>query len=76
MNKQLLLEKRPEGLPDKDTWKFVTQPIPEPKEGEVLIQHHYISLDPATRGWMKDRKSYIPPVEIGEVMRAGAIGKL
>jgi len=76
MNKQLLLEKRPEGLPDKETWRYVTQPIPEPKDGEVLIQHHYISLDPAMRGWMKDRKSYIPPVGIGEVMRAGAIGKV
>jgi len=76
MNKQLLLEKRPEGLPDKDTWRLVTSPIPAPNEGEVLIQHHYISLDPAMRGWMRDRKSYVPPVEIGEVMRAGAIGKV
>lgn len=76
MNKQLLLEKRPVGLPDKDTWKLVTNEIPEPKDGEVLIQHHYISLDPAMRGWMMDRKSYVPPVEIGEVMRAGAIGKV
>lgn len=76
MNKQLLLEKRPEGLPDKDTWRLVTNPIPKLNEGEVLIQHHYISLDPAMRGWMRDRKSYVPPVEIGEVMRAGAIGKV
>jgi len=76
MNKQLLLAKRPVGLPDKATWRLVTSPILEPKDGEVLIQHHYISLDPAMRGWMMDRKSYVPPVEIGEVMRAGAIGKV
>ena len=76
MNKQLLLDKRPEGLPDKDTWRYETNPIPGLKEGEVLIRHHYISLDPAMRGWMMDRKSYVPPVEIGEVMRAGAIGKV
>ncbi len=76
MNKQLLLDKRPEGMPDKDTWRYETNPIPELKEGEVLIRHHYISLDPAMRGWMMDRKSYVPPVEIGEVMRAGAIGKV
>ena len=76
MNKQLLLAKRPEGLPDEDTWEYVIRPIPELKDGEVLIQHHYISLDPAMRGWMMDRKTYIPPVEIGEVMRAGAIGKV
>jgi len=76
MNKQILLEKRPEGLPEKDTWKMVSTPISEPKDGEVLIRHHYISLDPAMRGWMMDRKSYVPPVEIGEVMRAGAIGNV
>ncbi|MBE9489598.1 MAG: NADP-dependent oxidoreductase, partial [Bacteroidetes bacterium] len=76
MNKQLLLDKRPEGMPGKDTWRYETNPIPELKEGEVLIRHHYISLDPAMRGWMMDRKSYVPPVEIGEVMRAGAIGKV
>ena len=76
MNKQLLLDKRPEGLPNKDTWRYETNSIPELKEGEVLIRHHYISLDPAMRGWMMDRKSYVPPVEIGEVMRAGAIGKV
>ncbi|MCF6307774.1 MAG: NADP-dependent oxidoreductase [Flavobacteriaceae bacterium] len=76
MNKQLILVKRPEGLPKEDTWKLETNPIIEPKEGEVLIKTHYISLDPAMRGWMMDRKSYIPPVEIGEVMRAGSIGKV
>ena len=57
MNKQLILVKRPIGLPEKDTWKLETNSIPEPKEGEVLIQHHYISLDPAMRGWIMDRKS-------------------
>ncbi len=76
MNKQLILVKRPEGIPEKDTWKIETKPIIEPKEGEILIQHHYISLDPAMRGWMMNRKSYVPPVEIGDVMRAGSIGKV
>ena len=76
MNKQIILVKRPEGLPKEDTWKLESNSIIEPNEGEVLIQHHYISLDPAMRGWMMDRKSYVPPVEIGEVMRAGSIGKV
>ena len=76
MNKQLILAKRPVGLPGEDTWRLESNSIEEPKDGEVLIQHHYISLDPAMRGWMMDRKSYVPPVEIGEVMRAGAIGKI
>lgn len=76
MNKQLKLAKRPEGMPDKDTWTLESNPIPELKEGEVLIKNHYISLDPAMRGWMRDAKSYIPPVQIGEVMRAGSIGEV
>ncbi len=76
MNKQLILEKRPVGMPDADTWKLTNNPIPEPKEGEVLIENYYISLDPAMRGWMNDSKSYIPPVQLGEVMRAGTIGKV
>jgi NADPH-dependent curcumin reductase CurA len=76
MNKQLKLSKRPEGMPDADTWNLENNPIPELKEGEVLIKNHYISLDPAMRGWMRDVKSYIPPVQIGEVMRAGSIGEV
>ncbi len=76
MNKQLIFVKRPEGLPKRETWKLEENPITKPKEGEVLIQHHYISLDPAMRGWMMDRQSYIPPVQIGEVMRSGSIGKV
>ena len=76
MNKQVILEKRPIGMPDADTWKLMSNPIPELKEGEVLIENHYISLDPAMRGWMNDSKSYIPPVQLGEVMRAGSIGKV
>ena len=76
MNKQLLLAQRPVGMPDPDTWKLVSQPIPEAGEGEVVIQQHYISLDPAMRGWMNDTRSYIPPVQLGDVMRAGSIGKV
>jgi NADPH-dependent curcumin reductase CurA len=76
MNKQLRLAKRPVGLPDASTWTLEVNPIPEPAEGEVLIQQHYISLDPAMRGWMNDAKSYIPPVVLGDVMRAGSIGQV
>jgi len=74
MNKQVKLSKRPFGMPDADTWTMETHPIPSPKDGEVLVKQEYISLDPAMRGWMNDAKSYIPPVQIGEVMRAGSIG--
>jgi len=76
INKQLLLSKRPVGMPDADTWELVESQIPDLNDGEVLIQNHYISLDPAMRGWMKDAKSYIPPIPLGDVMRAGSIGKV
>lgn len=76
MNKQIIFKQRPIGFPDADTWSLEENAIHELKEGEVLIQHHYISLDPAMRGWMNDNKSYIPPVGIDEVMRAGSIGKV
>ncbi len=74
MNKKLILKKRPVGLPDEDTWQLITEDIPSAGEGEVVIKNHYISLDPAMRGWINDVKSYIPPVQIDEVMRAGSIG--
>ncbi len=76
MNKQWILAERPVGTPDASTWRLETNPIPEIKEGEFLIKQHYISLDPAMRGWMNDMKSYIPPVQIGEVMRAGTVGEV
>ena len=76
MNKKLILKQRPVGMPDANTWELQTTAIPEPKEGEVVIETHYISLDPAMRGWMNEVKSYIPPVGLGEVMRAGTIGEV
>jgi len=76
MNKQVKLAKRPVGMPTADTWTLEESPIPTIKEGEFLLRQDYISLDPAMRGWMNDAKSYIPPVQIGEVMRAGSIGEV
>ncbi|ARV05686.1 NADP-dependent oxidoreductase [Polaribacter sp. SA4-10] len=75
-NKQIIFKKRPSGVPEAATWQLETNPLPELQEGEILIQHHYISLDPAMRGWMNDTKSYIPPIAIDDVMRAGSIGKV
>ena len=76
MNKQIKLAKRPVGLPAEDTWILEEQAIPEIEDGQILIRQDYISLDPAMRGWMNDARSYIPPVQIGEVMRAGSIGEV
>ncbi len=76
VNKQVLLNKRPIGLPKKDTWAFVETKIQQPNKGEFLIKCEYISLDPAMRGWLNDSKSYIEPVQLQEVMRAGGVGKI
>ena len=76
MNKQLLFVKRPVGPADSDTWSLVSRPIPELKDGEILVKQHYVSLDPAMRGWMNEGKSYIEPMEIGSVMRAGSVGEV
>jgi len=76
MNKQLLFVKRPQGEADASTWSLVTNPIPEINEGEILVKQHYVSLDPAMRGWMNEGKSYIEPMAIGSVMRAGSVGEV
>ena len=75
-NRQVRLAARPVGLPKASDWQFTADDVPEPKDGELLVQVQYISLDPAMRGWMNDARSYIRPVAIGEVMRAGAGGKV
>ena len=76
MNKQLKFVKRPTGEADASTWILETNPIPELQDGEILVKQHYVSLDPAMRGWMNDSKSYIEPMAIGSVMRAGAVGQV
>ncbi|OJJ15883.1 NADP-dependent oxidoreductase [marine bacterium AO1-C] len=76
MNKQVILKQRPVGLPDESTWETIQSEIPTAQEGQVVVKQHYISLDPAMRGWMNEGKSYIPPVQIGAVMRAGSIGEV
>jgi hypothetical protein len=75
-NSQVRLAKRPTGLPTRDVWSFTTETVREPGDGGVLIQALALSLDPAMRGWMNEGKSYIDPVGIGDVMRAGGIGKV
>lgn len=75
-NKQIIFKKRPVGFPDSDTWQLKINETPSLNKGEILVEQHYISLDPAMRGWMNDAKSYISPVAIDDVMRAGSIGKV
>jgi len=74
--RQIVLAKRPVGLPDPDTFAASAGPIPDIGEGQILVEVELISLDPAMRSWLDDRPSYIPPVQIGEVMRAIGIGRV
>jgi NADPH-dependent curcumin reductase len=74
VNRQCRLAARPLGNPKDSDWQFTSEPVAQPQDGGVLVRTLYLSLDPAMRGWMNEGKSYIPPVGIGEVMRAGGIG--
>lgn len=73
-NRQFRLARRPEGVPDRDDFELTSENLPEAGEGEVRVAVEYISLDPAMRGWMSEGKSYIAPVGLGAVMRAGGAG--
>ncbi len=76
MNKQWRLKARPIGEPSAETWDYTESELPTISDGELLIKIEYISMDPAMRGWLNDAKSYIAPVRIGEVMRAGTVGQV
>jgi NADPH-dependent curcumin reductase CurA len=73
-NDKFLLAARPVGMPKDSDWQRAAPPLSELAEGEVRVKILYISLDPAMRGWMNDARSYVRPVAIGEVMRAGGVG--
>jgi hypothetical protein len=76
LNAQWRLAARPVGLPKASDWEYVEEPAPEPDDGQFRVELEYVSLDPAMRGWMNEARSYVPPVGIGEVMRAGGIGRV
>jgi NADPH-dependent curcumin reductase CurA len=73
-NHLVRLKSRPRGLAVRDNFTLAKEPIPDLREGEIAIETRFISLDPAMRGWMSDAKSYVPPVVLGDVMRAYAAG--
>jgi NADPH-dependent curcumin reductase CurA len=75
-NRQFKLASRPVGMVDRSNFDFVTAPVTEPGPGEALVRVQYLSLDPAMRGWMNEGRSYVPPVGIGEVMRALGLGQV
>ncbi|TLS35308.1 NADP-dependent oxidoreductase [Pseudalkalibacillus caeni] len=75
-NRQIVLEKRPKGMPDEETFRFKEQDIRELKEGEVLLRTLYVSVDPYMRGRMQDAESYIEPFQLDKVIEGGSIGEV
>jgi NADPH-dependent curcumin reductase len=75
-NTQCRLAERPVGLPKPSDWSIVEEPAPEPGDGELVVRVEYLSVDPAMRSWMNAGRSYVPPVEVGAVMRAAGIGRV
>jgi NADPH-dependent curcumin reductase CurA len=75
-NHQFRLAARPVGMPKGSDWNYTEEPVRQPGNGEFLVKVLQISLDPAMRGWVNATRSYIPPVGIGEVMRALAAGRV
>jgi NADPH-dependent curcumin reductase CurA len=74
INRQVRLAARPAGRPQPADWDVTSEPVPEPGPGQFVVEISHLSIDPAMRGWMNAGASYIPPVEVGAVMRAGAVG--
>lgn len=75
-NKQIILASRPTGRPAMDNFSVVDAEVPQPKDGEVLVRTRYLSVDPYMRGRMSDRKSYVDPFTVNEVMNGGVVGEV
>lgn len=73
-NRRFLLVARPEGVPKKSDFAFERHAFPVAAEGQFIIRNHYAALDPAMRGWMDDLPSYMPPIALGDAVRAATLG--
>ena len=76
ISREIRLKKRPVGLPSQSDFELAQVPIPEPGEGELLVRNIYMSVDPYMRGRMADRKSYVPPFQLGEPLTGGCVGQV
>jgi len=75
-NRQIILRRRPNGFVEPGDTELVTSSVPEPADGEALLRTTYIGIDAAARTWLDDAPGYLPPVQIGEVIRAAGIGEV
>jgi NADPH-dependent curcumin reductase CurA len=75
-NRRLILAERPTGMVDQSTVRLEEAAVPEPGPGQALVRNRWLSIDPTIRTWMDDAPGYLPPIGIGEVIRAGGIGEV
>lgn len=75
-NRRFLLKRRPEGEPVPADFDLVSEPVPEAPAGGFVVRNHFASLDPAQRGWMDDVPSYMPPIALGDAVRATTVGRV
>ncbi|NKJ02764.1 NADP-dependent oxidoreductase [Novosphingobium sp. SG707] len=73
-NRRFLLVKRPVGTPLRDDFQLVREAVPDAPDGGMVVRNRFISLDPAQRGWMDDAPSYMPPIALGDPVRATTVG--
>src|ERR1700743_993555 len=73
---EIRLKSRPAGMPEPANFELGTVDVPDPGPGQVLVQNSYMTVDPYMRGRMMDRKSYVPPFQIGEALTGGAVGQV
>jgi NADPH-dependent curcumin reductase CurA len=76
LNRRFLLSRRPIGTPRPDDFSLVQTPIPQAADGSFVVRNRYASLDPAQRGWMDDAPSYMPPIKLGDPVRATTVGQV
>jgi NADPH-dependent curcumin reductase CurA len=75
-SRRLVLATRPTGMVDPSTVRVEEGPVPEPADGEAVVRVQWLSIDPTIRTWMDDAPGYMPPIEIGAVVRSGGIGQV
>jgi NADPH-dependent curcumin reductase CurA len=76
LNRKFVLDNRPQKEASVDNFRLIEEPLPSLQDGQVLVRHHYLSLDPYMRGRMDDAKSYAKPQPLGQVMIGGTVGEV
>ena len=76
ISREIILKSRPVGIPKENNFELVEKPVPEPRHNQLLVRNLYMSVDPYMRGRMIDRKSYVPPFQVGQTLEGGSVGEV